>query len=107
MSDAKNMVYLALQNNEEARPIIEAIEQDNPHAEISHFPAMVKIDAAGRLVVREFPSGERHDDRSYRMALLAPEIPGMREWWVRYYRGLLRYDTDSVRADLAPIRPAH
>jgi len=52
MSDAKNRVYLALQNNEEARPIIEAIEQDNPHAEISHFPAMVKIDATGRLVVR-------------------------------------------------------
>lgn len=52
MSDAKNMVYLALQNNEEARPIIEAIEEDNPHAEVTHFPAMVKIDARGRLVVR-------------------------------------------------------
>lgn len=52
MSDAKNMVYLALQNDEDARPIIEAIEADNPHAEISHFPAMVKIDAKGRLVIR-------------------------------------------------------
>lgn len=46
-----NMVYIALQNNEEARPVIEAIEQDNPHAVINHFPAMVKIDAPGRLVV--------------------------------------------------------
>lgn len=46
-----NMVYIALQNNEEARPVIEAIEQDNPHAEVNHFPAMVKIDAPGRLVV--------------------------------------------------------
>lgn len=52
MSDAKNMVYLALQNNEDARPIIEAIEEDNPHAEINHFPAMVKIDAKGKLIVR-------------------------------------------------------
>ncbi len=53
MSEAKNMVYLALQNNEEARPIIEAIEEDNPHAEVNHFPAMVKIDARGKLVVNK------------------------------------------------------
>jgi len=52
MADAKNMVCLALQNNEDARPIIEAIEEDNPHAEINHFPAMVKIDAVGKLIVR-------------------------------------------------------
>ncbi len=49
---SKNMVYIALQNNEDARPIIEAIEQDNPEASINHFPAMVKIDAPGRLEVR-------------------------------------------------------
>lgn len=47
-----NMVYIALQNNEDARPIVEAIEQDNPSAVINHFPAMVKIDAPGRLEVR-------------------------------------------------------
>lgn len=49
---SKNMVYIALQNNEDARPIIEAIEQDNPHATVNHFPAMVKIDAPGKIVVR-------------------------------------------------------
>ncbi len=49
---ANNMVYIALQNNDEARSLIEAIEQDNPHATVNHFPAMVKIDAAGRLVVK-------------------------------------------------------
>ena len=48
---SNNMVYIALQNNEEARPIVEAIEQDNPDAQINHFPAMVKIDAPGRLEV--------------------------------------------------------
>ena len=47
-----NMVYIALQNNEDARPIVEAIEQDNPHAEINHFPAMIKIDAPGKLEVK-------------------------------------------------------
>lgn len=49
---ANNMVYLALQNNEDARPIIEAIAEDNPHATINHYPAMVKIDAPGRLTVK-------------------------------------------------------
>lgn len=47
-----NTVYIALQNNEEARPLIEAIEQDNTEARVEFFPAMVKIDAPGRLVVR-------------------------------------------------------
>ena len=47
-----NTVYIALQNNEEARPLIEAIEQDNAEARVEFFPAMVKIDAPGRLVVR-------------------------------------------------------
>ncbi len=46
-----NNVFLALQNNEEARPLIEAIEQDNAGAKVEHFPAMVKIDCPRRLVI--------------------------------------------------------
>lgn len=49
---SNNTVYLALQNNEEARPLVEAIEQDNAQATVQHYPAMVKIDAPGRLVLR-------------------------------------------------------
>ncbi len=49
---SNNNVYIALQNNEDARPIVEAIEQDNPSATVNHFPAMVKIDAPGRLEIR-------------------------------------------------------
>lgn len=45
-------VFLALQTNEETRPIIEAILQDNPNAVCDEQPAMVKINADGRLVVR-------------------------------------------------------
>ena len=45
-------VFLALQTNEETRPIIEAILQDNPSAVVDAQPAMVKINADGRLVVR-------------------------------------------------------
>lgn len=49
---SNNTVYIALHNNEEARPLIEAIGQDNADATIQHYPAMVKIDAPGRLVLR-------------------------------------------------------
>ncbi len=45
-------VFIALQNNDEARPIIEAIRDDNPQAVVNELPAMVKIDAPGRLIVR-------------------------------------------------------
>jgi phenol hydroxylase P2 protein len=44
-------VFLAFQTNDETRPIIEAIEQDNPHATITYHPAMVKIDAPNRLTI--------------------------------------------------------
>ena len=45
-------VFIALQDNEEARPIIEAILEDNPDAVANYSPGMVKIDCDGRLVVK-------------------------------------------------------
>jgi len=52
MSAVQSTVFLALQTNDDTRPIIEAIEQDNPHATVNYLPAMVKIDAPGRLVLK-------------------------------------------------------
>lgn len=46
-------VFIALQANEETRPIIEAIELDNPQAVVNREPAMVKINAPGQLVIRK------------------------------------------------------
>lgn len=48
----QSTVFLALQTNDDTRPIIEAVERDNPHATVNRMPAMVKIDAPGRMVVR-------------------------------------------------------
>lgn len=45
-------VYLALQDNDVSRYIIEAIEQDNPEASIQYLPAMIRVESEGRLVVR-------------------------------------------------------
>jgi phenol hydroxylase P2 protein len=45
-------VFIALQNNSEAQPIIEAIVEDNPNAVVNETPGMVKIDCPNRLVVK-------------------------------------------------------
>ena len=45
-------VSISLQNSGDARPIIEAISEDNPDATLAQYPAMVKIDCKDRLVVR-------------------------------------------------------
>ena len=45
-------VFLALQNNSDAQPIIEAVLEDNPDAVLNESPGMVKIDCPGRLVNR-------------------------------------------------------
>ncbi len=57
MSEA--IVFIALQTNDDMRPVIEAIEADNPHATVNHYPAMVKIDAPGRLEIRRASVEER------------------------------------------------
>lgn len=45
-------VFVAFQDNEESRPVIEAILADNPEAKAVHSPGLVKIDAPGRMVIR-------------------------------------------------------
>lgn len=45
-------VYLALQDNDVSRYIIEAIEEDNPEATIQYLPAMIRVECEGSLVVR-------------------------------------------------------
>jgi len=45
-------VFIALQRNEETRPIVDAILADNPGALLDEQPAMVKSNVPGRLVVR-------------------------------------------------------
>ncbi|MGI1671466.1 MAG: MmoB/DmpM family protein [Neptuniibacter sp.] len=44
-------VYIALQDNDESRYIVEAIEEDNPEATVIHMPAMIRIELEGRLTI--------------------------------------------------------
>ncbi|MBJ9986064.1 MmoB/DmpM family protein [Acinetobacter sp. S40] len=44
-------VYLALQDNDTSRYIVEAIEQDNPEATIQYLPAMIRIESDDELII--------------------------------------------------------
>ncbi|MEN3274753.1 MAG: phenol/toluene 2-monooxygenase [Massilia sp.] len=48
---SEQLVFIALQTNDDTRAVIDAIETDNPHATVHRYPAMVKIDAPGRLEI--------------------------------------------------------
>jgi len=45
-------VFLALQDVDDARPIVEAIEKDNPEAIVEYPPAMIRITAENKLVIK-------------------------------------------------------
>jgi phenol/toluene 2-monooxygenase (NADH) P2/A2 len=75
MSNVKSTVFLALQTNDETRSIIEAIVADNPHAVVNRMPAMVKIDAPRRLVLKrqtiEDITGMDFDLQSFHVNLIS------------------------------------
>src|SRR3546814_13529643 len=45
-------VFIVFQANEETRPIVEAIVQDNPAAEVDNQPAMVRVAAPGEMTIK-------------------------------------------------------
>lgn len=45
-------VFIAFQANDDARPIVDAILADNPHASAVYSPGLVKIDAPGSLTIK-------------------------------------------------------
>lgn len=44
-------VYIALQDNDESRYIVEAIEETNEDCTIIHMPAMVRVEREHKLVI--------------------------------------------------------
>ncbi|WP_077000099.1 MmoB/DmpM family protein [Variovorax sp. KK3] len=68
-------VFIALQTSESARAIVEAIVDDNPEASVNEYPAMVKIDAPGRLTIRretvEARIGRAWDTQELHLSLIS------------------------------------
>jgi phenol/toluene 2-monooxygenase (NADH) P2/A2 len=53
-------VFIAFERNEETRPLVEAILEDNPNAIASEAPAMVKIDAPGQMTIKRATIEEKY-----------------------------------------------
>ncbi|WP_420389729.1 MmoB/DmpM family protein [Marinobacter sp.] len=45
------LVFIVFQDNDDSRYLAEAVMDDNPHAEMQHQPAMIRIQAEKRLVM--------------------------------------------------------
>ncbi len=72
---AKDKVFIAFQTNDDTRSIVEAIEADNAEAIVVRYPAMVKIEVPGRLVIRrttiEELVGRAYDLRELQLNLIS------------------------------------
>jgi phenol hydroxylase P2 protein len=68
MSSTLRQVGIDIQESEDNRALIEAIRADNPELTIRHLPGLVKLQAAGQIVInrqtveeklgREWETGE-------------------------------------------------
>ena len=45
------LVFIAFQDNDNARYLVDAVVEDNPHAEVQYQLAMIRIQAEKRLVI--------------------------------------------------------
>jgi phenol/toluene 2-monooxygenase (NADH) P2/A2 len=57
-------VGLDLQDTEETRPLLDAIEEDNPEANLIRMPGLVKMQAPRELVIRR-ETVEQHMGREW------------------------------------------
>ncbi|CAM4230385.1 MmoB/DmpM family protein [Kerstersia similis] len=64
MTSTTSNVFIAFQANEESRPVVDAILQDNPNASAVYSPGLVKIDAPGRLSIQR-ATIEEHTGQPY------------------------------------------
>lgn len=64
MTTTLRQVGIDLQESEENRALIDAIKEDNPELTIRHLPGLVKLQAAGQIVINR-ESVEQHLGREW------------------------------------------
>ncbi len=68
------LVSVDLQETEENRGLINAIEADNPDLVINHFPGVIKLQAPGRLLISresvEAQLGRTWETHEFQMAII-------------------------------------
>ena len=68
-------VGVDVQDNDESRPIVEAIERDNPEATIRRMPGMLKIQVPHEMVIRrttvEDILGREWDTQEFQLSIIS------------------------------------
>jgi phenol/toluene 2-monooxygenase (NADH) P2/A2 len=81
-------VGIDLQDSEESRALIDAIEEDNPDAEVTRIPGLVKIKSPRDLVIRR-ETVEQHMGREWETHELQVHI-------VSYSGNIAEWDDDEI-----------
>ena len=76
-------VGVDVQDNDESRPIVEAIERDNPEATIRRMPGMLKVQVPRVMVVRrttvEEILGREWDTNEFQLSIISL-VGNIAEW---------------------------
>ncbi|WKV16096.1 MmoB/DmpM family protein [Janibacter limosus] len=76
-------VGVVIRESESNRPVIEAIEADNPGCTVMHTPGLVRITAPGRIVINretvEEKVGREWETHEFQMAIVS-YFGNIREW---------------------------
>jgi len=68
-------VGVDVQDNDESRPIVEAIERDNPEAVIRRMPGMLKVQVPHQMVIRrttvEEILGREWDTQEFQLSIIS------------------------------------
>ena len=84
----ERQVGLDIQENEQNRPVVEAIEADNERATIRHMPGLVRVQAPGRLVINretvEARLGREWETHEFQLAI------------VSYFGHIKNWDDDEI-----------
>ena len=75
MTDTLRPVGIDIQESEENRALIEAIEADNPELTIRHLPGLVKLQAPGQIVINrdsvEMRLGREWETGEFQLAIVS------------------------------------
>jgi phenol hydroxylase P2 protein len=75
MSATLRQVGIDIQDAEENRALVDAIKADNPELTIRHLPGLLKLQAAGRLVINretvEQKLGRDWDTGEFQLAIVS------------------------------------
>jgi phenol hydroxylase P2 protein len=81
-------VGVDLQENEDNRGVVEAVERDNPGCSVRHLPGLVRITAPGRLVINretvEARLGREWETHEFQLAI------------VSYFGHIKEWDDDQI-----------